>query len=211
MNYGYLVYPDSCGEEYAQRNGIPYNVMGENLAEKYSWLPSVKDLDTSAPHFYVNLLNGDRAFFALWDPRLKESYVVNQENDDVFDCMWKINFQDRISGESLNVMLAHVNKKFDTAPFLKPQEMVGSLYYPETDDLWDIALHLPVQRYEQWLIWNVTIPSAVNHKPDRKIDFSFFNVSEYEITINISRDSRCEHYTFAADESIIISDGIITE
>lgn len=200
-----LVYSDSCGEVYAQRNGIPYNVMGENLAEKYSWLPSVKDLDTSVPYFYVNLQSEDRAFFAFWDPRLKESYVVNQENDDVFDCMWKINFQDQISGERLNVMLAHVNKKFDTAPFLKPQEMVGSLYYPETDDLWDIALHLPVQRYEQWLIWDVTVPSTINHKPDRKIDFSFFNVSEYEISINISRDSRYEQYTFAADESIITS------
>jgi len=147
-------------------------------------------------------MNGDRAFFALWDPLLKESYAVNQECDDVFDCMWKVYFQDQTSGERLQVMLSHVNKSFDAVSFLKPQEMVGSLYYPETDELWDIALHLPVQRYEQWLILNVTVPSAVDHKPDRKIDFSFFNVSEYEISINISSDSRYEQYTFAADESI---------
>lgn len=201
-----LVYSDSCGEVYAQRNGIPYNAIGENLAEKYSWLPSEKHLDTEIPTFYVYTLKENRAFFALWDPLLKESYVVNQEDDDVFDCMWKINFQDQISGERLNVMLLHANQQFDTTPFLKPQEMVGSLYYPETDDLWDIALHLPVQRYKQWLIWDVAVPSAINHKPDRKIDFSFFNVSEYEIAINISRDSRYEQYTFAADECIITAE-----
>ena len=195
-----LVYPESYGAVYAQQNRIPYNAMGEDLTEKYSWLPPVNQLDSSVPHFYVRLTDENHAFFALWDPESKESYAVNQNNENFFDCMWKIDFRDQISDEKLNVLLSHVDCGFDTVSFLKPEEMIASLYYPETDDLWEIALHLPVQRYENWLIWNVAIPSSIPHKPDRMIDFSFFNVSEYEITIDISCDSRYEQYIFAADE-----------
>lgn len=201
FEHSFLVYQESYSEIFAQINGLPYNVIGENFAEKYVWLPSLEQLDISAPQLRVKLLNEKQAFFALWDPQLKESYEYKPADLFSGEFTWRIDFQDQKSGERFHLW-AYMDTSRDVTT-RRPEEMVTKFYYSQADNQ-EIAMHaLPVQRYGQWLIWNVTVPSIISQKPDRLTDFSFFNVAEFEITILDLYYDRFEQRIITADECII--------
>lgn len=202
-----LVQAGSYGEDYAKRNKIPYTVLGlspENLAEKYAFLPQIESFDATELQLRVNVIDERHAQIALFDPWLKKTYTVNDPltENDTLDCGWSVKFQDKISGQQLEVCVDHAKSKDKPESTLTPEEMYSTLYfYLESENLWGIAmLRNPMQIYGQWLIWDVSIPEVPEYDSKEPLEVSFMNVTEYNASIYIAKYSRDDDKTFSAKD-----------
>lgn len=198
-----LVYPDSYAAEYAEKNLLSYNLLGEDLNEKYSWLPATEQIDPSKNQLRVKVIDDRKAYIAVYDPKLKNTYAVNYLSEPIYECLWSVEFADTSSGERIKVHLDYAKNEWNSPAYVSPEEMNTAMYFYENENLWDFVRDLPMQKHGQWLIWNVVVPEKPFFNSERQLEFSFKNVDQYNVTISIVDEKRYEQYAFFADEIII--------